>query len=47
VQENVKIPSLTDFHTYSAVTKISQEGGERIPVEAGRTETSVPRLGVW
>lgn len=45
VQENVKIQFLTDFHTYSAVTKLSQEEGECIPVEMIQAETSAPSLG--
>lgn len=45
MQENVKIQFLTYFHTYSAVTKLSQEEGECIPVEMTGKETSAPTLG--
>lgn len=45
MQENAKIQFLTDFHTYSAVTKISQKEEECIPVGMIGTETSAPTVG--
>lgn len=42
VQENVKIQFLTDFHTYSAVTKTSHEEVKCIPLKV--IETKAPRV---